>query len=131
MGSRTKIRQNLKMDNKGKAGCGCLIGILIIIMIFAGLGFHPVSLKTFAKVFRYGDPVVTADAVFVPRFPEDKNGELYVDAFREYFAGNGKAIYVEEDRIFGVGIESLIAELAKTKGIKEDAIKAIEADGEG
>jgi hypothetical protein len=129
MGGTRKTRQNLKMDNKGKAGCGCLIGILIIIMIFAGLGFHPVSLKTFAKVFRYGDPVVTADAVFVPGFPEDKNGELYVDAFREYFAGNGRVIYAENEKMPGKDMGNILNEMARARGVREKIVKTISTGG--
>ena len=56
------------MNDKGKAGCGCLVGVLVIIMVIAGLGFHPVSLKYVTKYLRYEDVIATADAVFVPRF---------------------------------------------------------------
>lgn len=113
------------MNNKGKAGCGCLIGILIIIMVVIGLGFHPLSLKSFAKCLRYEDMVVTADAIFVPRFPEDQNGELYSDAFREYFAGNGRAIYVEDAKTPGTDIGNIVGRMAEARGIKENAVKTI------
>jgi len=129
MGTTQKQDKTLKMDNKGKAGCGCLVGILIILMIFLGLGFHPVSLKTFAKVFRYGDPIVTADVVFVPRFPEDKNGELYADAFREYFAGNGRAIYAENEKMTGNDISNTLNEMARARGVREKIVRTISTGG--
>ncbi len=113
------------MNDRGKTGCGCLLTILIIIMVIAGLGFHPVSLKSFTKCLRYGDPIVTADAVFVPRFPEDKNGELYGDAFREYFAGNGRTIYVEDDRVPGKNIGVVLSQMSKDRGIKENVVRTV------
>jgi hypothetical protein len=119
------------MGNKGKSGCGCLLFILVVCMVFAGALMHPFTLKLIAKQMRHEDKIVLADIIFVPRFMEDKNGELYTDAFREYWAGNGKLIYVEEDKIFGVSIESLITKLATTKGIKENVVKVIDAEGEG
>lgn len=114
------------MGNKGKAGCGCLIGILIIIMILAGVLMHPVSLKFMAKQFIYEDRIVPADAIFVPRFPEDRKGELYIEAFREYFAGNGRTIYIENDRILGASIVDFVSRMAKERGIKDSVIKPIE-----
>jgi hypothetical protein len=119
------------MGNKGKSGCGCLLFILVICMVLVGALMHPFTLKLIAKQMRHEDKIVTADIIFVPRFVEDKNGELYTDAFREYWAGNGKLIYVEEDKIFGVSIESLITKLATTKGIKENVVKVVDADEEG
>jgi hypothetical protein len=104
------------MGNKGKSGCGCLLFILVICMVLVGALMHPFTLKLIAKQMRHEDKIIPADIIFVPRFVEDKNGELYTDAFREYWAGNGKLIYVEEDKIFGVSIESLITKLATTKG---------------
>ncbi len=114
------------MGNKGKAGCGCLIGILVIIMILAGVLMHPMSLKFMAKQFRYEDRIVPADAVFVPRFVEDRKGDLYTEAFREYFAGNGKVIYIEDDRILGTNIVEFVSRMARARGIKENVIKGID-----
>lgn len=113
------------MGSKGKAGCGCLMGILITIMILAGVLFHPISLKFMAKQFRYEDKIVPADAIFVPRFPEDRNGEVYVQAFREYFDGNGKAVYIEDDKVLGMDIGDLLSRMAKERGIKEGVIKPV------
>lgn len=113
------------MNDRGKTGCGCLLTILIIIMVIAGLGFHPVSLKSFTKFLRYEDPIVTADAVFVPRFPEDKNGELCGDAFREYFAGNGRVVYVEDDKTPGKNIAVVVSQMAKDRGIKENIVRTV------
>ena len=119
------------MQNKGKSGCGCFLFILVVCMVLVGALMHPFTLKLIAKQMRHEDKIIPADIIFVHRFVEDKSGELYTDAFREYWAGNGKVIYVEEDKIFGVSIESLITKLAETKGIKEDVVKAIDAEGEG
>lgn len=55
---------------------------------------------------------------------------IYTDAFREYWAGNGKTIYVEEDKIFGISMEDLITKMAQTKGIKENIVKPMSAEGE-
>lgn len=118
------------MENKGKSGCGCLLFILVVCMVLVGALMHPFTLKLIVKQMRHEDKIIPADIIFVHRFVEDKNGELYTDAFREYRAGNGKLVYVEEDKIFGVSIESLITELATKKGIKENVVKVIDAEGE-
>ncbi len=118
------------MGNKGKTGCGCLLFILVICMVLTGALIHPFSLKLIARQMRHADKIVPADIIFVHRFAEDKNGELYADAFREYWAGNGKVIYVEEDKIFGASIQDVIAKMAKTRGIKENIVKAVDAPGE-
>ncbi|MHB8108545.1 MAG: SGNH/GDSL hydrolase family protein [Syntrophorhabdaceae bacterium] len=116
-----------RIGNKGRAGCGCLLTTLIIIMIIAGLGFHPVTLKYTAKYFRYEDKIFPADALFVPVFPEDNTGEVYADAFREYFSGNTRMIYVETDRILGNDTGNMVLRMAKERGVKESAIKLIPA----
>jgi len=113
------------MGSKGKVGCGCLIGILVTIMIVTGLLFHPLSLKFVAKNFRYEDKIVPADAIFVPRFAEDRQGELYVEAFREYFAGNGKVVYIEDDKFLGTDVYDLVSRMAKSRGVKEGAMKPL------
>jgi len=118
------------MGSTGKAGCGCLIGILVIVMILTGVLFHPLSLKFMGKGFRYEDKVVPADAIFVPRFPEDHKGEIYVEAFREYFAGNGKVVYIEDDKVLGTDIYDLVSRMAKSRGLKEGAMKPLYA-GDG
>jgi len=117
------------MGQHGKVGCGCLIFILIVCMVIAGIFIHPLTLKMVGKQFRYEDKVVQADIIFVPRFIEDRNGELYTESFRDYWAGNGKAIFVEEDKIFGVSLTELIQKMAKGRGIKESVIKGLEAEG--
>ena len=119
------------MNDKGKSGCGCLLFILVVCVVLVGAFMHPVSLKTIAKKMRYEDKITRADAVFVHRFEEDKEGELYTEAFHQYKAGNARAIYVEEDLTFGVSIELAIAKLAAIRGIKESAVKTIDAEGEG
>lgn len=113
------------MNNKGKTGCGCLVGILVIIMVVAGLGFHPLSLKSFAKLLRYEDTITAADAIFVPRFPEDKTGELFSDAFREYFAGNGRTIYVETEKVPGKDVGNSLHQMAVARGVKENVVKTV------
>lgn len=116
------------MGQHGRVGCGCLIFILIVCMVIAGIFIHPLTLKIIGKQFRYEDKVVQADIIFVPRFIEDKSGELYTESFREYWAGNGKTIFVEEDKIFGVSLTELVQKMAKGRGIKEAVVKGLEAD---
>jgi len=118
------------MNNKG-AGCGCLIVILVIIMVLVGALIHPITLRFIGNQFRYEDKIFTSDVIFVPRFPEDKNGELYVEAFREFSAGNGKLIFVENDTILGTTIAELVSRMAKTRNIKEETVKKIVTTGEG
>jgi len=43
------------MNNKGKVGCGCLVFILVICMVLAGISMHPISLKFIGNQFRYED----------------------------------------------------------------------------
>lgn len=117
--------------NQGKAGCGCLIFVLVVCMVMAALLIHPVSLRFLAGRLTYADPIVPSDAIFVPRFLEDKNGELYLDAFKEYWAGKGKVIFVEDDKVLGLSIQEIVSRMAKQRGIKEDAIKKVEAGSEG
>jgi hypothetical protein len=119
------------MKRDGKVGCGCLIFILICVLVAVGLSVHPLSLKLLGNQFRYEDKVVPAEALFVPRFDEDKHGELYVEAFREYWAGNGRIIYVEEDKMFGASILDPVNRMARLRDIKEAAIKKIDVEGEG
>lgn len=119
------------MGVKGKVGCGCLIGILVVIMIVAGVSMHPVSLRFVGKSLRYEDKIVPADAIFVPRFAEDHNGELYVEAFREYFAGNGKVVYIENDKVLGTDIFDLVSRLAKSRGIKDNVTRPLSAGNMG
>lgn len=116
---------------KGKAGCGCLIFILIVIMVLTGLFMHPLTLKFLGNRFSYEDKASPSDAIFVPRFPEDKEGELYVEAFRDYWAGKGKIIWVEDDKIFGISIIEMIHRMARSRNIKEDAIRQMDLEGEG
>jgi hypothetical protein len=119
------------MNNKGKVGCGCLIFILVVCMVGAGIFIHPFTLKLISNQFRYEDKIFQSDAIFVPRFPEDKNGELYTATFREFRAGNGKEIWVEDDKLLGMNISEMVLIMAKKSGIKDGVIKKIEIDGEG
>lgn len=119
------------MNDKGKVGCGCLVATLVVIMVAVGLGFHPVSLKFVAKFLRYEGAIVAADAILVPRFHEDKNGELYSDAFREYFAGNGGTIFVENDRLLGKDIGVILNQMAQARGVKESIIKTVDPGNRG
>lgn len=114
---------------KGKAGCGCLLFVLVLCMVAAGVMVHPFSLKVIAGRFRHEDKLVPCDAIYVPRFSEDKNGELYTEAFREYWAGNGKVIWVEDDRLFGLTMKDIVARMAKERGIKEGALRALDVGG--
>ena len=117
-------------NQRGMAGCGCLVFLVVIFVIGAGVLMHPYSLRFLGSRLYYSDRIVPGDLIFVPRFSEDKNGELYVDAFREYWAGNGKSIWVEDEKILGVSVREFVTRMAKERGIKEEAIKKIEAEGE-
>lgn len=118
------------MNNKGRAGCGCLLVILVIFMVLIGVSMHPFTLRIIGKQFRYEDKVFKSDVIFVPRFHEDKNGEVYIDAFREYWAGNGSIITIEEDNIMGIGMLEIVTRLANARGIKADAIKKMDIKGD-
>jgi hypothetical protein len=119
------------MTDKGLAGCGCLVVILIVIMVLTGALMHPITLKFIGNQFRYEDKIFTSDAIFVPRFPEDKNGELYIEAFREYSAGNGKVVFAEDDTILGTSIVELVGRMAKARNLKDESIRRVEGSGEG
>ena len=115
---------------KGRAGCGCLLFVLVVCMIFSGVLVHPFSLRLMAGRLHYEDRTVPCDVIFVPRFTEDKNGEVYAGAFREYRAGNGKAIRIEDDHLLGFGMKEIVSRMAFTRGIKENAIHAVEVKGD-
>jgi len=119
------------MNNRGRAGCGCLIFILVACMVGAGIFMHPFTLKSIANQFRYEDKIFQSDTIFVPRFSEDKNGEIYTEAFREFWAGNGKAIWVEDDKLLGMNISEMVLKMAKERGIKDGVIKKIEVGSKG
>ncbi len=114
---------------EGRAGCGCLLFIVIVCMVAAGLLIHPLTLKFIAGRFHYSDKIVPSDVIFVPRVEEDKNGEVYTEAFREYWAGNGKVIWVEDDRVFGYSMKDIVGRMAKDRGIKEDVVRKVELEG--
>ncbi len=115
--------------NEGRIGCGCLLFFLIAAMVAAGILIHPFTLKLIAARFHYADKIMPSDAIFVPRMEEDKNGEVYTEAFREYWAGNGKVIWVEDDRVFGYSMKDIVGRMAKDRGIKEDIVKKVELEG--
>jgi hypothetical protein len=121
----------LAPNKKGKAGCGCLLFVLIVCMVLAAMLVHPFSVKVLTGRLVYQDKIVPSEALFVPRFPEDKTGELYQEAFREFWAGNGKVIYVEDDQVLGVSVKEIVTKMAKQRGIKEDVIKKLEIGPEG
>ena len=116
---------------KGRAGCGCLLFVLIVCMVLAGVLIHPFSLRVLAGRFQYADRAVPCDAIFVPRFMEDRNGEVYTEAFREYWAGNGKALWVEDDHVFGFTMKDIVGRMAKERGIREGTVHALEVEGDG
>jgi len=118
------------MNDKGVVGCGCLVVVLIVIMVLTGALMHPITLRFIESQFHYEDKIFTSDAIFVPRFSEDRNGELYIESFRDYSAGNGKIILVEDEIILGTSIVDLVNKLAKTRNIKEEGIRKIAVSGE-
>jgi hypothetical protein len=117
-----------KKQNR-KAGCGCLIFVLVLCMIIAAASIHPFSLRLLAGRLSYIDKILGADIIFVPRFSDDKNGELYTEAFREFWAGNGKLIFVEEDKVFGFSMKDIVSRMAKERGFKEDAVRPVSFRG--
>lgn len=119
------------MGSKGKSGCGCFLFVLVVCMVLVGVFIHPFTLKLIAKQMRHEDKIIPADIVFIPRFAEDEDGEVYTDAFREYREGNCKAIYIEDDKTLGVSIGLLISKMADIRGIKGNVVKTIDAEGEG
>jgi hypothetical protein len=119
------------MKQDGKVGCGCLIFILICVLVGAGLTAHPISLKLLGSQFRHEDKIFPSDVIFVPRFEEDRAGEAYVDSFREFWAGNGRVIYVEDDKVLGESILDPLHKMARARGIKETFLKRLETGGEG
>jgi hypothetical protein len=100
-------------------------------MVLTGVLIHPMTLRFMGGQFRYEDKIFTSDAIFVPRFPEDKNGELYVEAFRDYSAGNGKLVLVEDDTILGTSIVELVNKMARARNVKDEGIRKIVTSGEG
>ena len=118
------------MKREGKAGCGCLFFILICFLVAIGLSVHPISLRLIGSQFRHEDRIFPSDAIFVPRFDEDRNGDLYVEAFREYWAGNGKIIFVEEEKMLGTSILDPVQRMARQRGIKNDAVRIMDIQGD-
>jgi hypothetical protein len=119
-----------KKTQGGRKGCGCLLFVLIVCMVSLGALVHPFSLRSLAGCLRYQDRIVPADVIVVPRFPEDRGGELYTEAFREYWSGNGKSIVIEDDHVLGFTLKDIIGRLAKERGIKEAVVRAIETEGD-
>jgi len=116
--------------SKGGVGCGCLVFIVVLVIILSGLLIHPFSLRLIGSRFYYADKIMPANAIYVPRFPEDKNGEVYVDAFHEFWSGNGKLIWIENDHIFGFSLKDIIARMASERRIKEDAVRSLDVEGD-
>jgi hypothetical protein len=117
-------------NTRGKAGCGCLLFIVIACMVLAAALVHPFSLRMLTSLLVYQDKIFPADVLVVPRFLEDRNGELYQEAFREFWAGNGKMIYVEDDQVLGVSVKEIVGRMAKQRGIKEDVIRKLDTSSE-
>jgi hypothetical protein len=115
--------------HKGSIGCGCLLFIVILVIIISGVSIHPFTLKLVARYLNYSDTILPADVVFVPRFPEDKAGEVYTEAFRQYWQGNGTLIWMEDDKILGFSLSDLVSRMAKERNIKEDIVRKIDLKG--
>lgn len=117
-------------SSAGRAGCGCLIIVLVVFLVAIALMMHPFSLRMLGDRLVYRDSMVTSDAILIPYFPEDKNGEIIMDAFREFWAGNGKVILVEEQRVFGLSLTELVRKLANERGIKEPVVRKVEVEAD-
>jgi hypothetical protein len=99
-------------------------------MVFAAALIHPFSLRLIASHFRYEDKILPCDALFVPRFPEDRDGEVYDEAFREYWAGNGRSIWIEDDHLFSFTLKDIVSKMAKERGIKDNIVNALRLEGD-
>ena len=117
------------LGQRGKAGCVCFLFCLVIALVAVGLFLHPLSLRFVFNQLRYEDKVFPSDAIFVPRFAEDRQGETYTAAFGELKAGNGKAIWIEEDTILGTSILDPVQRMAKNQGVRGDLIKGVHLKG--
>jgi hypothetical protein len=117
------------MNDAGKTGCGCLLFFLVIVLVAIGLSLHPISLRFVANQLRYEDKIFPSDVIFVPWVPEDRQGETYSAAFKELKAGNGKAIWIEDETILGTSILEPIQKMAKNQGIKDDLVKSFQLRG--
>jgi hypothetical protein len=113
-------------SKKGKTGCGCLLFVLIVCMVAAALLVHPFPLRVLTGLFVYRDKIVPCDVLLVPRFHEDKNGELYKEALREFLAGEGRMIYVEDDQVLGISVREIVARMAKARGVKDEAVRKLD-----
>jgi hypothetical protein len=128
---RARLRRGCMTRNeKGRIGCGCLIFVLVVIVVVSGVLAHPWSLRAVGGWLRSEDKIVPADAIFVPRFWEDREGEAYIEAFREYHEGNGKAIWIEDGPVLGSTVGDIVARMAKERRIKEDIVRKMELDGD-
>ncbi len=120
------------MNHRGIAGCGCLIVVLIIIMIFTGALMHPITLRIIGNQFHYEDRIFTSDAILVPRFPEDRNGRGTLwSLFGITLPAMGRFILVGDDIISRTNIVELVNKMAKTRNVKDEGIRKIVTSGEG
>jgi hypothetical protein len=99
-------------------------------MILAAALIHPFSLRFLGNRFHYQDRITSADIIFVPRFVEDKAGEVYTDAFRQFWEGNGRSIWVEDDFVFGFTMKDIVIRMAQQRGIKASAIHSVGLSGD-
>jgi hypothetical protein len=95
-------------------------------MVLAAAMVHPFSLRMATSLLVHQDKIFPSDVLLVPRFVEDRNGELYQEAFREFWAGNGKMIYVEDDQVLGMSVKEIVSRMAKQRGIKEDVVRKLD-----
>lgn len=114
----------------GRAGCGCLIFALIVLMIFVGILMHPASLRFLARLLIYSDRTQFSDVTFVPKTEEDHGGEIYLYAFEELRNGNSKSLLVEEFSFIDVKISELLVKVAKERGLKNGPISGIKLEGD-
>jgi hypothetical protein len=117
------------MKQRGRIGCGCLT-LIVIALIAVAISLHPATLRFVGKRFEYADKAVSAQAIVVPFFVEDRQGELHSEAIREFFSGSAKKIFVEDAPIFRTRIYKLFLLMAKERGVKERDTEAIETEGD-
>lgn len=114
---------------EGKVGCGCLFFLFLLFLVVFGILFHPKTLRFIGGQLIYRDKILFSDVLYVPRFSEDSDGELYLAAFEELKKGNGRWIWVEDYELLQTSVVNILRRLAKERGVKEDLIKGIRLNG--
>lgn len=117
------------MKEEGKIGCGCLTTIFIFVLLFVFF-LHPFTLRFLGSRFEFSDKIEKAEAIFVPFFSEDRKGELYNYALREYVEGERKILYIEDDILLNTTICKLFLQLARERGVQKIKVECVKTEGD-